>query len=331
MDIATQDRFLGCMYGLAIGDALGYPIEFLKLEEIRKILGPQGVIGFNSLKHPLIARMIGQLVGSYSDDTQMTLATANALLKSKTDKIEDIMEEIKKEYISWMRSPDNNRAPGLTCLAGITNLEKGIHWTESGINREGCGAAMRVAPIGLYFNQDIHRVLKTTGIISECTHKNDSARDSAIALAYGISDILRYANLDEPNSQFKPIKILEDIQTIELDEKVKNKLAQVKKVLEYPNTDKALNELGEGWIGREAVASSFYCFLKHPYDFKKAVLLATNTNGDSDSIASITGAISGAYNGINAIPADWIEQIENRKLLEQTARRLYQKSKLRNS
>jgi ADP-ribosylglycohydrolase len=81
--------------------------------------------------------------------------------------------------------------------------------------------------------------------------------------------------------------------------------------------------LGEGWIGEEALAIALYCFLKNPKDYEKTVIMAANTNGDSDSNASITGAISGAYNGIRAIPEKWIKEVENSKLLRKTAEDLF--------
>jgi ADP-ribosylglycohydrolase len=114
-----------------------------------------------------------------------------------------------------------------------------------------------------------------------------------------------------------------------LDDRLNKKLLDVQRVMDYEDHQKALMELGEGWKGDEALALGLYCFMKNPCDFKRTVLMGANTNGDSDSIASIAGAISGAYNGIQAIPIEWINQIENRDLLKQTAEELYQRAKSR--
>ncbi len=95
----------------------------------------------------------------------------------------------------------------------------------------------------------------------------------------------------------------------------KEAIEKVDKCLDWEDEEKALSFLGEGWVGEEAVALALYCFLRYPDSYEKCVLRAANTNGDSDSIACIAGAISGAYLGVKAIPKDWIERIENKDYL----------------
>ena len=99
-------------------------------------------------------------------------------------------------------------------------------------------------------------------------------------------------------------------------------LSNVSECLDWPKEEDALKYLGAGWIGEEAFALALYCFLKHPGDYTKAVLRGANTNGDSDSVASIAGGISGAYLGIAAIPNKWVNNIEKSSYLEDLAIRL---------
>jgi ADP-ribosylglycohydrolase len=330
MEITTKDRFLGCIYGLAIGDALGYPVEFMSLKEIEKILGPNGVTGFDSLKHPEIASRIRQPIGSYSDDTQMSLATANALINAKSDNLEDIMQEVVKEYISWADSPENNRYPGNTCMAGIRNLKAGMHWTNSGIpNGKGCGAAMRTAPIGLYFADDIHSLINCSQAVGSCTHKDSGAIAAGSVVAYVIRNAILYGSLINKNpSLLNNQEFIEEILNArKVSFPLKSKLEKLNQNLNYQDSRGALKKLGQGWHGDEAVAMALYCFLKSPRDYRKTVLAGTNIDGDSDSVALIAGAISGAYNGIQSIPQEWINQIENKELLRETAEKLYEKSK----
>ena len=315
-----EDRFLGCIFGLAIGDALGYPVEFMSKRSINHILGPNGVTGFDSLEQPGIRENIAQPIGAYSDDTQMSLATANGIINSKSDSINEIMDSIAKEYIAWADSPENNRAPGNTCMAGIRNLKKGIHWEKSGIpGGKGCGAAMRTAPIGLYFTSQIRETVGLAKAASQCTHYDLTAIASGIATALTTTLL---ANGEKPeyiapasDSHFYPHA------TEEFKEKIK--LMRLALPLE-PGI--ALPVLGQGWKGDEALAMGLYCFLKNPTDYRKTVLNGVNIDGDSDSVASIAGAFSGTYNGIQAIPAEWIARIENKSLLEKTAKALYQKA-----
>jgi ADP-ribosylglycohydrolase len=321
MEPNTKEKFIGCIYGLAIGDALGYPVEFVSLSQIRRILGEQGVTGFESLENPEIAENTGHPIGSYSDDTQMSMATAKGLIESKTNDLDELMGNISKEYVAWAASPENNRSPGSTCMAGIKNLKNGKSWKDSGVpGGEGCGAAMRTAPIGLCYYDGIHRLAEVAKAASECTHGDKTASAAGVGTAYLVAQAIR---------AYKPEEILANFAEFSrtLDAKLNKKIDQVRQVLDYKNSEKAIQELGEGWKGDEALALGLYCFMKHPYDFKKAVLMGVNTNGDSDSIACITGAISGAYNGVNRIPQEWINKVENKELLKQTAEELYKKVK----
>jgi ADP-ribosylglycohydrolase len=88
---------------------------------------------------------------------------------------------------------------------------------------------------------------------------------------------------------------------------------------------KALEYLGEGWVGEEAVALALYCFLRNSESYEKVIIRSANTNGDSDSIACIAGSISGAYLGIEAIPAAWVRKIEKTEYLGNLTERLADK------
>ena len=102
-------------------------------------------------------------------------------------------------------------------------------------------------------------------------------------------------------------------------------ILKINECLDWEDEEKALEYLGEGWIGEEAVALALYCFLRYTDNYRKMVIRAANTNGDSDSIACIAGSISGAYLGINAIPNDWVQQIEKSDYLDDLAIRLAEK------
>ena len=136
------DKSMGMIFGLAIGDALGRPTEFMSLKNIQSKYGPDGI---QDLPEQAL----------YTDDTQMTIAIAEALIKAGDQDLETIMDAVRDAFIRWRHSPENNRAPGNACLAGVSNMERGIHWSESGVpDSKGCGSAMRVAPIGYFYQHD---------------------------------------------------------------------------------------------------------------------------------------------------------------------------------
>src|SRR5260221_228036 len=130
----------GSMYGLAFGDSLGKPTEFMRFTEIVAKYGPEGPSDLPD----------GGLV---TDDTQMALAVAEALLALPSAaplSAAVLAPELVQRYQAWAISPENNRAPGMTCLRAIGNLDGGRPWVDATIpGSKGCDANMRVTPIGL--------------------------------------------------------------------------------------------------------------------------------------------------------------------------------------
>jgi len=298
-----KDKARGMIFGLAIGDALGYAVEFISLDQIKLQYGPSGT---SDLPEPAL----------FSDDTQMAVAIAEALNSAGEKDIESIMFAIKAEFIQWYHSPENNRAPGNTCLQGVSNMENGIQWTESGVkDSKGCGSAMRSAPIGYLYQNDPEKLRKIASASGLCTHMNPTADAACIGAAY----LIKLA-LDGISPTEMIPKLLEFTKGI--SEEFDKAILRVEKCLAWSNEEKALEYLGEGWVGEEAVSLALYCFLRYPDSYEKVVIRSANTNGDSDSIGCIAGSISGAYLGIESIPKDWVKRIEKTEYLDDLATRL---------
>jgi ADP-ribosylglycohydrolase len=300
------DRAKGVIFGLAIGDALGWPTEFMTVPKIKTKYGPDGI---TELQKPAI----------FTDDTQMSIAIAEALIRTGEKDIDPVMDAVRDEFIKWSHSPENNRAPGNACLKGVRNLEKGIHWCQSGVpDSKGCGSAMRVAPIGYLYQhhpEKLREVAHSTGI---CTHGHPTADAASIGAAYLVK--LALDGIETKDMIFQLLKFTSGISS-EFDQAI----LKINTCINWDDEQKALKYLGEGWVGEEAVALALYCFLRYPTDYKKAVIRGANTNGDSDSIACIAGSISGAYLGIDAIPTEWATQIEKSDYIRSLAERLFAK------
>jgi ADP-ribosylglycohydrolase len=297
------DKAKGIVYGLAIGDALGAATEFLELDRIKAKYGKDGI---RDLPDPAL----------FTDDTQMSIAIAEALILAGEKDVEAIMGAVREEFIKWYHSPENNRAPGRTCLTGVANLEKGVHWTESGIARsKGCGSAMRAAPIGYLYQDDPEKLKEVAHATGICTHGHPAADAACIGAAY----LVKLALDGVP-----PDNMLQDLIhfTGEISRELAEAILKVAKCLDWEDEEKVLKHLGEGWVGEEALALALYCFLRYPGSYEKCVIRSANTNGDSDSIACIAGSISGAYLGVEAIREDWIRRIEKSEYLGDLARRL---------
>ena len=306
LNITDSNKAKGIIFGLAIGDALGFPTEFMSLPQIKVKYGQSGI---KDLPDPAL----------FTDDTQMSIAIAEALITSGENDIETIMKAIRNEFIKWLHSPENNRAPGRTCLTGVANMERGLHWSESGVTRsKGCGSAMRATSIGYLYQHDPEKLKEVAHASGICTHGHPTGDAACIGAAYLVKLAL---------DGISPDKMIPELLhfTESISEEFDRAILKVQECIGWEDEEKALDYLGEGWIGEEAVALALYCFLKYPNNYKKAILRGANTNGDSDSIACITGSISGAYLGIETIPEEWIEKIEETEYLEVLAVRLASK------
>ncbi len=139
------DRASGCLFGLALGDALGAETEFLhSVDEITRRFPPDGP------QEPPGDPM------RVTDDTQMALAVGEALRQAERRIRPPRLEEpLRQAFVAWTDSPDNDRSPGMTCLTACARLNMGLPWTQATVaNSKGCGANMRVAPVGLL--PDVH-------------------------------------------------------------------------------------------------------------------------------------------------------------------------------
>ncbi|MGB0717323.1 MAG: ADP-ribosylglycohydrolase family protein [Phycisphaerae bacterium] len=300
-------RFEGCMLGLAIGDALGKPTEFLTRNEIRERFGPEGVTGFEpSGFHP---------PGTYTDDTQMSIAIAEGIIESGHASVDTLMTSIASRFVTWAKSADNNRSPGTACMTACRNLDEGVSWREAGVRlSKGCGTVMRVAPIGLYFHEDLERVVDVAQASATITHGHTTGIAAAAGGALAVALCIR---------ETPPDQLLDEIlaRSSHLDADYARKLEQLKSVV-HLEPDEAMAELGDAWVAEEALANGLYCFLRSPEDYRATALTAANTEGDSDSIGTIAGSVSGAYNGVSAIPKPWRSDVENAAYLKELATRL---------
>jgi len=307
-----SNKAKGVIFGLAIGDALGARTEFMKLDQIKAKYGKEGI---RDLPSPAL----------FTDDTQMSVAIAEALVTAGDKDIELIMEAVREEFIKWSHLPETyKKAPGNTCLKGVANMERGVHWTKSGIpNSKGCGSAMRTAPVGYLYQHDPDKLKEVAHATGICTHGHPAGDAACIGAAYLVKLAL---------DGISPHKMIDWLSTFAAGVSVEfdHAISKVEKCLGWKDEEKALAYLGEGWVGEEAVALALYCFLRSPDFYEKVVIRSANTNGDSDSIACIAGSISGAYLGIEAIPAAWVRKIEKSEYLENLARRLAAKKEATN-
>jgi len=339
-DSRLRSRFSGCLLGGAVGDALGAPVEFLDLDEILRTYGEQGIRNY--------APAYGKL-GAITDDTQMTLFTAEAVLSAHLASVlhgqePDFFRAAAASYARWLMTQENSRlissgnakaswllqqkklfsrrAPGTTCLSALQNSRGKV--TRAMNDSKGCGGVMRVAPVGMYFaaslgrehNSDrLHSNIFATGSdLAAITHGHPSGCLSAGALALIVSLVLVGNSLTDAIHAAK--------EELRKHPSHKETLAAIVKseslAKSRPRERSALRELGKGFVAEEALAMGLYCALGAK-DFEDGIILAVNHSGDSDSTGSITGNLLGAAAGVEAIPDRWLAQLELRSTIEAIA------------
>jgi DNA ligase (NAD+) len=328
--VEEVERFRGCILGLAIGDALGHPTEFVgSVAAIRARWGEAGVVDFHpSGRHP---------AGTFTDDTQMTIGVLRALVRAGHADLERLMDVMGQEFVAWSRSPENNRAPGGTCLAGCRSLAHGTPWRQAGVrDSKGCGAAMRAAPIGLFFagEDQVDRLVRVAAAQSSLTHRHPTGIASSVAAAAPVAFAVREGTTTGMLAftracveRLDAALLVEVGCAPELAESIGNRemldaLDAVEREADTESED-VCKLLGGAWIGEEAVATALWCVLRAKGTFKDSVLRGANSSGDSDSIACIAGSITGALVGRQGLDAGWAERVEKSAMLDGLATALH--------
>ena len=330
-----RSRVRGCLLGGAVGDALGAPVEFMTLSEIRERFGPAGIVEF--------APSYGRL-GTITDDTQMTLFTADGFLRAAvrgySKGISSVPSVICHAYMRWLLTqgvaPANpkirigtdgwlwgekilhsQRAPGSTCISVLT-AKSGLNGNRAENDRKGAGAIMRVAPIACATHRDdessVAALFELAKEASWITHGHPSGFLSAAAFAVILHAVLKGKTLSNGVQQAKAL-LQKELGSEETLASIEKALDCVQKRVE---PEMAIPRLGEGWIGEEALSIALYCALISN-DFASGVRMAVNHNGDSDTTGSMVGQLLGATYGEVAIPKRWMSHLEAREVIAKVA------------
>lgn len=303
---------MGSVLGAAIGDAMGHPTEFINVAEIERRYGPGGVKGFE-----LYWERGGKRFAPYTDDTQMAEVVLRSLVEglAKDQSLDAIMKEMASGFVTWSKHPQGgHRAPGNACLAGCGELANGVDWRVAGYEKSGgCGSVMRAYPFGLLFRRDPSRAELWSVEHSRMTHRAPIAFAACAAMAVGIA---MATNPAEDPSHIVQTMIEVASRHDEITAAMMRQAAEEAYGGVPPEI--TLDRL-RAWAAHEAIAAGLYIFARHPDDARAAILEGANTSGDSDSIATIAGALVGARVGEGGLPADWVRDVERSAELKELA------------
>lgn len=352
----TKDQVLGCMVGGAVGDALGYAVEFSSYGSIVKQYGEKGITRYALDRHGL---------AQISDDTQMSLFTAAGILLGMTrGYMRGIMGRIdtycRFTYLDWLHTQEwtsrhedarvdswlmdvpelySRRAPGNTCLSALHSIEEG---KEPRNNSCGCGGVMRTAPLALlnqlhgYSNGDKLYCDMCAAEAARITHKHPLGFIPSAILNDMLMQILEGREQRLESYVEQALSRLPEIVSEEDDnkkyselwpEEIRKQKRLITKALDLAHSDVedhyAIESIGGGWTGHEALAIAIYSATKHQDSFDDAIVSCVNHSGDSDSTGAICGNIMGALLGRSAIPAYFTDKLELREVIEEMATDLY--------
>ncbi len=357
--LKSKDQVLGCMVGGAVGDALGYAVEFDSWDSIVRKYGERGITRYKLDERGLAC---------ISDDTQMSLFTASGILLGMTrGNMRGIMGRIdtycQYTYVDWLHTQEwcsrhedervvswlmdvpelyARRAPGNTCLSALKAIERG---EEPDNNSCGCGGVMRTAPMALlnqlhgYAGGDKLYCDMCAAEAARITHKHPLGFIPSAILNDILMQILEGSDGETQRLECYVEKALQRLPEIESEDDKFKKYGElwpdeiskqkrlITKALDLAHTDVedqvAIESIGGCWTGHEALAIAIYSAAKHPDSFEDAIISSVNHSGDSDSTGAICGNIMGCLLGREAIPSYFTENLELLSVIEEMAMDLY--------
>jgi poly(ADP-ribose) glycohydrolase ARH3 len=318
-----EDRCIGCFLGGAAGDILGANFEFQSREEIQREYGRVDRF-LDSDRRPL---------GMFTDDTEMTLALASSLIECQgLDP-----QHCAAAYAAFFTSePRRGYGPAVSKVLAMLSAGADYRTTGRAVYPEGSfanGGAMRIAPVGLAFRHADDAVLRdAVRLALLCTHVHPDAVDGAFIQARAVSILARTSD----RSGLEVAPFLADLQSSAEGDAVKRKLDVVLKAHSDSWTDEQMlsavctpNEYGKQFQihAAEAVACALWAFACCRDDPEECIIRAVGLGGDTDTVATMAGALTGSLHGSAWIPRRWFDPMENqpgvgRDYLISLARRL---------
>ena len=299
-------KYLGGMIGSALGDAIG-ELAFQYSER-------------NKLS--AVVESLAEL--RYTDDTAMAIGLASSLVERGYVDGQHLGGAFRRNF---EQEPWRGYATGPPTIFSMVR-STGISYTKAaqslfgGGGSLGNGAAMRIAPLGLFFHDSSELYQQACGS-AEITHAHPVGKDGAAVQAWAVARAVRLDSLKEFLPQEFVGSLVDFARTSEIQEKMR---------LLYNLIDEnvppavAAKQLGRSVAVQESMPFAIYSFVSNASSFEDCLYCAIMHGGDRDTLGAMSGAISGAYLGIEAIPSGWRSKLENRETIEKLALELAERT-----
>jgi poly(ADP-ribose) glycohydrolase ARH3 len=290
------------MVGSALGDAIG-ELAFRGLGEadLRSVIAQRDAL-------------------IYTDDTAMAMGLAESITQVGRLNGQHLGDTFRANF---RREPWRGYALGPPTVFSLVERH-GMSYSEAasslfgGQGSFGNGAAMRIAPVGLFFDDSPDLYEKARGSAS-VTHAHPIGVDGAAILAWAVAQAVKL----DPREPFPFERFSQGLVDFSRTSEIRDKMALVRTLIseDVPPPD-AARRLGRSVAVHESMPFAIYAFLRHPQTFEGCLFCAILNGGDRDTLGAMACAVSGAYLGVETIPQAWREKLENRQHIEDLANRL---------
>ena len=288
MKTDLKSKFTGALIGTAVGDALGAPVEGWSMEQVHSVYSER--------------KRWKMSYGRYTDDTELMIGVAESLIMNKGFNGADMARTFVRNY-------DAKRGYGPGSTGALKRIKEGESWDEAskklfgGEGSYGNGAAMRIAPIGLFYYDNADKLREIAYKSCQITHSHELGKAGAALQAFAVALAVRG----------QKESMLSELKNFAQNNVYEDKIRRVEAlILDKGATPKKeiIAKLGNGMAAFDSVPTAIYSFLRFDR-FEDSVIYAVSLGGDTDTIGAMTGAISGAYYGEGGIPNEWMEQLED--------------------
>ena len=306
-----RKKFLGSMLGAALGDAIGQAIGNFgenpqKVEEYQI----QGLI-----------HLLPEL--KYTDDTHMTIGVAESLIARRGF---DGVHMAQCFICNYNQEPWRGYASGPPMIFKL--IENGTPWDKASTHvfnggSFGNGAAMRISPVGLFFQDNYAQLVEAVYHSSRITHAHPLGIEGATLQAMAVSMAVQ----EDPTRPLDKQSFISQILGFATQDIYCAKIDSFTELLSNPdNRQKIIEQLGHGVEAFNSVPIAIFAFLANSQSFTSTIVYAISLGGDTDTITSMAGAIAGAYLGVDAIPTEWLTALEKKDYISSLAYKLWQVS-----
>ncbi len=314
-----RERFRGTVIGASLGDAIGKAVEDITDDDVFEFYGKR-IEGFVP-PHPL-SPAYGQLPEETSDETTVF----RILLESLTYRKELDVRDFLNRLILWYEDEASHRYPDPALITSIDLFASGSSPAVHDIKSSSVEGILRSVAVGMFHYYNTELAAEGSRLVSLLTHRSDEVSEGSAVLGGAIALLLSEEfELEEFREKLRFLEALENLVHVDRFRRVFERIENL--LIESQPLDRAIETLGNGSYVLEALPLSLYIFLSNTHAPIEALWQAVNSygsfGGDTDSIGFITGALVGAYAGVEVFPQHLIEELEKSEYYIELADKLY--------